>query len=88
MDCWKAEFHNVRTKELYLVKGRNSLAQKDSLKYTKSLFLVIIDKGQKSIVRERYCAQTSQELRMLSSVTLNCQATKIVKQSSSQLSEM
>ena len=32
--------------------------------------------------------ETSQELRMLSSVTLNCQVTKIVKKSSSQLSEM
>ena len=32
--------------------------------------------------------KTSQELRMLSSVTLNCQVTKIVKKSSSQLSEM
>ena len=34
------------------------------------------------------CAKTSQELRMLSSVTLNCQVTKFVKKSSSQLSEM
>ena len=32
--------------------------------------------------------QTSQELRMLSSVTLNCQATKIVMNSGSQLSEL
>ena len=32
--------------------------------------------------------KTSQELRMLSSVTLNCQVTMIVKKSSSQLSEM
>ena len=32
--------------------------------------------------------KTSQELRMLSSVTLNCQVTKIVKKSSFQLSEM
>ena len=32
--------------------------------------------------------KTSQELRMLSSVTLNCQVTKIVKKSGSQLSEM
>ena len=32
--------------------------------------------------------ETSQELRMLSSVTPNCQVTKIVKKSSSQLSEM
>ena len=32
--------------------------------------------------------KTSQELRMLSSVTFNCQVTKIVKNSSSQLSEM
>ena len=33
-------------------------------------------------------AKTSQELRMLSSVTLNCQATKIVMDSGSQLSEL
>jgi len=32
--------------------------------------------------------QTSQELRMLSSVTLNCQATKIVMNSVFQLSEL
>ena len=32
--------------------------------------------------------KTSQELRMLSSVTLNCQATKIVMDSGSQLSEL
>ena len=32
--------------------------------------------------------KTSQELRRLSSVTLNCQVTKIVKKSSSQLSAM
>ena len=33
-------------------------------------------------------SKTSQELRMLSSVTLNCQATKIVMNSGSQLSEL
>ena len=32
--------------------------------------------------------KTSQELRMLSSVTLNCQATKIVMNSGSQLSQL
>ena len=32
--------------------------------------------------------KTSQELRMLSSVTLNCQVTKIVINSGSQLSEL
>ena len=32
--------------------------------------------------------KTSQELRMLSSVTLNCQVTKIVMDSGSQLSEL
>ena len=39
------------------------------------------------LVRETM-VKTSQELRMLSSFTLNCQVTKIVKKSSSQLSEM
>ena len=34
------------------------------------------------------CFQTSQELRMLSSVTINCQITKIVMNSGSQLSEL
>ena len=34
------------------------------------------------------CAKTSQELRMLSSVTINCQVTKIVMNSGSQLSEL
>ena len=33
-------------------------------------------------------AKTSQELRMLSSVTINCQVTKIVMNSGSQLSEL
>ena len=37
---------------------------------------------------KRVPKKTSQELRRLSSVTLNCQVTKIVKKSSSQLSEM
>ena len=32
--------------------------------------------------------ETSQELRMLSSVTLDCQVTKIVMNSGSQLSEL
>ena len=32
------------------------------------------------------CKKTSQELRMLSSVTINCQVTKIVMNSGSQLS--
>ena len=32
--------------------------------------------------------ETSQELRMLSSVTINCQVTKIVMNSGSQLSEL
>ena len=32
--------------------------------------------------------KTSQELRMLSSVTINCQVTKIVMNSGSQLSEL
>ena len=34
------------------------------------------------------CCKTSQELRMLSSVTINCQVTKIVMHSGSQLSEL
>ena len=33
------------------------------------------------------CNKTSQELQMLSSVTINCQVTKIVMNSGSQLSE-
>ena len=33
-------------------------------------------------------SKTSQELRMLSSVTINCQVTKIVMNSGSQLSEL
>ena len=35
-----------------------------------------------------HCHKTSQELRMLSSVTINCQVTKIVMNSGSQLSEL
>ena len=35
-----------------------------------------------------FVLKTSQELRMLSSVTINCQVTKIVMNSGSQLSEM
>ena len=37
---------------------------------------------------ENYHTKTSQELRMLSSVTLDCQVTKIVMNSGSQLSEL
>ena len=40
-----------------------------------------------AIALQKY-KKTSQELRMLSSVTLNCQVTKIVMNSGSQLSEM
>ena len=39
-------------------------------------------------LRHYYLVKTSQELRMLSSVTLNCQATKIVMNAGSQLSEL
>ena len=38
--------------------------------------------------RKRKDNKTSQELRMLSSVTINCQITKIVMNSGSQLSEL
>ena len=37
---------------------------------------------------EKLRMETSQELRMLSSVTINCQVTKIVMNSGSQLSEL
>ena len=37
---------------------------------------------------DTYTEETSQELRMLSSVTINCQITKIVMNSGSQLSEL
>ena len=39
-------------------------------------------------IREALRNKTSQELRMLSSVTINCQITKIVMNSGSQLSEL
>ena len=39
-----------------------------------------------SCLLSQTCHQTSQELRMLSSVTINCQVTKIVMNSGSQLS--
>ena len=42
----------------------------------------------KSIFHRDALIKTSQELRMLSSVTLNCQVTKIVMDSGSQLSEL
>ena len=38
--------------------------------------------------RMSLCVQTSQELRMLSSVTINCQVTKIVINPGSQLSDI
>ena len=43
-----------------------------------------------SIISDLVCLlpKTSQELRMLSSVALDCQVTKIVMSSGSQLSEM
>ena len=40
------------------------------------------------IVGVMSCHKTSQELRMLSSVTLDCQVTKIVMNSGSQLQEL
>ena len=43
--------------------------------------------GNKIIIGFRMF-KTSQELRMLSSVTINCQVTKIVMNSGSQLSEL
>ena len=42
----------------------------------------------KNIVESESNIKTSQELRMLSSVTLNCQVTKIIMNSGSQLSDM
>ena len=52
--------------------------------------------GQFAVLRDHlkafmigtYIFKTSQELRMLSSVTLNCQTTEIVMNSGSQLSEL
>ena len=44
-----------------------------------------IEKVQENLWRH---IKTSQELRMLSSVTLNCQVAKIVMESGSQLSEL
>ena len=41
-----------------------------------------------SYMRVLQYMKTSQELRMLSSVTINCQTTKIVMNSGSQLSEL
>ena len=38
--------------------------------------------------KEEFKLQTSQELGMLSSVTINCQVTQIVMNSGSQLSEL
>ena len=52
-----------------------------SVHFTMHIFLSMFDSTK--IRRE-----TSQELRMLSSVTLNCQITKIVMNSCSQLSEL
>ena len=43
--------------------------------------------GQAKLPEIRSIKETSQELRMLSSVTINCQITKIVMNSGSQLSE-
>ena len=45
-------------------------------------------KWPKTSTSHRCYKKTSQELRMLSSVTLNCQVTKIVMDSGSQLSEL
>ena len=44
---------------------------------------LILEHSNKNLIYK-----TSQELRMLSSVTLNCQVTKIVMDSGSQLSEL
>ena len=52
-------------------------------KERKLFFLTKVELG----LGESYI-QTSQELRMLSSVTINCQITKIVMNSGSQLSEL
>ena len=49
--------------------------------------LYILGAEQRDSLREGF-HKTSQELRMLSSVTINCQVTKIVMNSGSQLSEL
>ena len=49
--------------------------------------IVSIDKS-KSNQTHHFTKKTSQELRMLSSVTIYCQITKIVMNSGSQLSEL
>ena len=46
------------------------------------------EKPKKYMLNWRHIWKTSQELRMLSSVTINCQITKIVMNSGSQLSEL
>ena len=50
----------------------------------------IASNGEETLqgTKHRIWSKTSQELRMLSSVTINCQITKIVMNSGSQLSEL
>ena len=58
-----------------LVIGVVRWVSRDELKISSSVLIVLLQ-------------QTLQELRMLSSVTINCQITKIVMNSGSQLSEL
>ena len=50
--------------------------------------IIVIERRGKHLLTsvDSYLKKTSQELRMLSSVTINCQVTKIVMNSGSQLS--
>ena len=55
---------------------------------TTEIFFVTTQHLAGDMLPSQFTAETSQELRMLSSVTINCQITKIVMNSGSQLSEL
>ena len=58
------------------------------IKLLKEVLIKVLKKVLKEVLKRVNLTKTSQELRMLSSVTINCQVTKIVMNSGSQLSEL
>ena len=58
------------------------------LNWAQKRFNAIFFKQKPDHLFNQIFIKTSQELRMLSSVTINCQVTKIVMNSGSQLSEL
>ena len=79
--CWSNSLHCFRFLSYHSIVSRFLTGGFGFRKHTQKSFKYLTTKTVST-------TETSQELRMLSTVTLNCQVTKIVMNSGSQLSEL